>query len=623
MNISETLETYFNAKKQYYNGSPVMSDVEFDALELIVAKSHPDILKHVGHTERTGAEKLPVMMGSLDQLRNEKEWANWKAKFPGEIGFVITEKIDGNSCLLQYKNGSLVNSWSRGDGVSGASNIRHTAKMNLPQYIENKFTGFIRGELVVPTADWQILLSEADRDYANARNFVAGFLNKTEGQKELYKYFVFVAFELINEQKLSKSQQLHLMHLYGFDTPEYSHISENCSYSDLEKFISKMLQDSEYELDGIVVEVESEKYRIFTPTEDDLNPPFSVKIKLISEGVEATIKKIEWSTSKDGLLKPVVLIEPVQLSGVTVSRVTAYNAKFVHDNKLCPGSVIKIVRSGDVIPKIVGFVNSGIATDKLYIEWFYDQFDNNVEWNDTKVDLIHSSGAGLMAQKIKQLEYFFHKLEIDFVGPGAVAKLIDAGYIEPNQIILDSACLQKVIGENGRKAELIMNKILASVTPQRLFAALGLFGRGMGERKLKVLFTRFSVDEVLRGKLTESQLCALDGFDVKSANLIMLNAFAAHSTFWDIKAKVTFAADKLETKGSGVFDNQILVATGVRLSPELIDKIQALGGTVTDAFNKSTTILIAKDSNSTSGKMGKAKELGIKVISIDELTKML
>jgi NAD-dependent DNA ligase len=620
--MKKDLQLYFDAKSAYYSGEPILSDYEFDTLEVELAKTNPDILKRVGFNDRTGAEKLPVMMGSLDQLHNQKEWVNWKTKFPGELGFVITEKIDGNSCLLQYKNGILVNSWSRGDGVSGASNIRHTSKMQMPQYIESRFTGFIRGELVVPTADWKNLLSEADRDYANARNFVAGFLNKTEGQKELYKYFVFVAFEMIDDQKLSKSHQLQLMHLYGFDTPGYSHISETCSYADLEKFISKMLQDSKYELDGLVVEVESAKYRIFTPTEDDLNPPFSVKIKLVSEGVQTTIQEIQWSTSKDGLCKPVVLINPVQLDGVLICRVTAYNAKFVMDNKLCPGSVIKIVRSGQVIPKIVGFVSSGIEPD-LYNEWFYSQFDTNVEWNETKVDLIHASGAGLMAQKAKQLEYFFHKLEIDFVGPGAVSKLIDAGYIEPIKIILDSACLQKIIGENGRKAELIMNKVLASVTPQRLFAALGLFGRGMGERKLKVLFARFSVEQVLGGKIIESHLCELDGFDVKSAKLIMLNAFTAHSTFSAIKAKVTFAADKLETKGSGVFNNQILVATGVRLSLELIEKIQALGGTVTDTFNKSTTMLIAKDPSSTSGKMGKAKDMGIKVISLAQLMEVL
>jgi NAD-dependent DNA ligase len=608
--LNPNLTLYYTAKSAYYDGEPIMADEAFDRLEVELAKTNPEILKHVGYSDRTGKENLPVLMGSLNQIRNEKEWKAWKATFPTNRDLVFAEKIDGNSCLLQYVNGTLVNSWSRGDGVQGASNIRHTSMMRLPQFILNGFTGFVRGELVVPKKDWPALQVEATREYANARNFVAGFLNSTEGQPELYKYFYFVAFEIIGSNS-SKISEIENMSAMGFDIPDYLVADTNTTYSAVEHNIKMMIEDSVYELDGVVVEVDSAKYRKFTPTEDDLNPPYSVKIKLISAGTETRVLGVEWSVSKDGLLKPVILIEPISLTGVTITRVTAYNAKFVVDQGIGIGAVVLVVRSGDVIPKLVQVLEPAEVILPAG------------QWNKSKVDLISITDDGNMEMQAKQMHYFFHKLEIDFIGEGAVAKLMDFGHTEIHKIINNPDILGAAIGENGRKAAVMMKKILVSTTPQRLFAALGLFGRGLGERKLKVVFDKYPVEKVLSSKIKLEEYCELPGYDVTSATLLVENSAVARAVFDQIKDSVRFIRPAEKVLGAGVFTNQILVATGVRLSPELIEKVQAQGGAVSDSFGKTTTILVAKDPKSTSGKMGKAHALGIKVISLAQLMEMV
>jgi NAD-dependent DNA ligase len=473
------------------------------------------------------------------------------------------------------------------------------------------FSGYVRGELVIAKRDWNGLLAVADRDYANARNMVAGFMNSTTGQPELYKYFKFVAFEMFSASMLSKATQLDMLRHYKFTVPVTYAQNYLYTYADVESMIGQMIAGSEFEIDGVVVDVNDTMYRHFAATESDLNPTYAVKIKLINASVETGVIGIDWNISKDGFLKPVVLIEPVVLSGATISRVTGYNAKFIMDNGIGIGAVVGIIRSGEVIPKIVSVTTSA------------EVILPPGKWNATNVDLISTSVDGEAEQTAKIMQYFFAKMEIAFIGEGAVAKLIDGNFTDLLSIIKNPDILESVIGENGRKAAFMMKATMKSTTPQRLFAALGLFGRGLGERKLKVVFDRYTVDQVLSGRISVEQYCELPGYEAKSAGLLISNAAAASDVYNEIKSKVKFMKEEIVTLGVGALSGQILAATGVRLLPELIERVQQAGGSYADAYSKSTTILVAKDPKSTSGKAQKARDAGIKVISLAELMEMV
>jgi len=263
---------------------------------------------------------------------------------------------------------------------------------------------------------------------------------------------------------------------------------------------------------------------------------------------------------------------------------------------------------------------------QTYDDWFYGQFPGGragVEWNATGVDLVSTSAEGADEQRAKVLQYFFSKMEIDWIGEGSVAKLIEHGFFSAVGIINNPEVLEEVIGENGRKAGIMMKKILESTTPQRLFAALGLFGRGLGERKLKVVFDKYTVEEVLSGRVSVEEYCELQGYDVKSAELLHCNASSANTIYQRIKSKVKFVQPKAVVLGKGALINEVIIATGVRLSPEMIAKVQSMGGEVVENFSKAITILVCKDIHSTSGKTQKARDLGIKIISLAELTAMV
>ena len=356
-----TIELYFKAKRAYYSGSPIMSDAEFDLLEASLSEQDPSILQAVGAPERGGKVQLPRPMGSLNQIKNASDFDRWKLRYRGS--FVAMEKIDGNSLLLQYKKGRFVASYSRGDGLQGADNTRHTSLMSdIPKQIDANYTGTIRGEVVIAKADWETVKSKATavtgKDYANSRNFTAGFMNGSTGIKALYPYFQFVAFDAY-DYDAGKIVSLEFLGRQGFVIPEFKELGQEVTLEDVRELMGSLIANSKYELDGVVIEADAVRYKKDAVDPLDLNPKYAVKIKPDSAGAVTTVTEVELSVSKNGYIKPVLVFDPVHISGVRIVRCTGFNMKFIRDNKLQPGSTIVIQRNGDVIPYCAAIIDSG------------------------------------------------------------------------------------------------------------------------------------------------------------------------------------------------------------------------------------------------------------------------
>jgi len=612
------LKTYYAAKDAYYEGNPVMTDSEFDAIEHKLAASNPEILNDIGSVERGGKTLLPTPMGSLNQLQDQGALDRWLAKFPTKTKIVSTEKIDGNSCLLQYKAGRLVNSYSRGNGTHGANNIRHTSKMsNIPRVLYGGETCTVRGELVIRRADWVIVQkiaakgygSNPGKTYANSRNFVAGFMNASESNPALYPYFVFVAFET-NEPKLSKSDMLDLLSSNAFTIPLFTVFDKDAySFEQYQTMVAKMIKNSDYELDGVVIDINNFSLRDQAVDLTDLNPSHARKIKQPSKAVSTTVTMIEWNVSKDGLLKPIVHFDPVELTGVTIRKASGYNAKNVFDRGIGVGAIVLITRQGDVIPRV----------DEVVVSVKADMPDH-CEWDENEVELISNSTAHGAEIAKQRLEYFFSKMEIDFMGTGNVQKLIHAGINNAEKAIKSVDQFGAICGENGRKSAAIMREKLAATTPERFLAAIGVFGRGIGERKLKALFAVIPFKNFMRGQVTENQIVAVDGFEIRTAEKILSRLPTMITQLNLIDKGVTFMKETTQTVvTTGKFVGQVFCPTGVRFIPEIAAKITSQGGVITDTFNSSVTTLVAKDPDSNSGKVEKAKKKGIPVISLAQL----
>lgn len=349
------------ADDAYFNTTipETMTDAQYDRLKKQAFKLNPghDYFSKIGADVRGGKIALPYTMGSLDQVYHG-EIRNWLTKYNLiNKKVVCTHKLDGISCMLVYRNGDLEMAYSRGNGVQGADITRHARKVpSIPKKLAEDCYMVVRGELIMKNGSYQAKWSTK---FKNPRVMVAGSMNRSDSIDEQLADIDFVAYEIVATSSNADATKLKsLLRLMdnGFNVVEADTMLgstlDDVVLTDALKFARKV---SPYELDGLVitanelVQVQSHRNSV------SLNPEHSCKYKVNDEDsiVKTTVKAVLWEISKNGFLKPRVEIKPVQLFGTTVSYATGYNAKFIYDNKIGPGAVITITKSGTVIPMIL------------------------------------------------------------------------------------------------------------------------------------------------------------------------------------------------------------------------------------------------------------------------------
>lgn len=267
-------------------------------------------------------------------------------------------------------------------------------------------------------------------------------------------------------------------------------------------------------------------------------------------------------------------------------------------------------------------------TTYSYDTWFTEQINNvagtgNWKWTPTGADVVLLDTSNVIEIDKQILEHFFAKLEVEHVGAGNVEKLYAYGITNPiDAIAANQHIYTEAFGSNGKKAHTSLHSKLNGVTPARLFAALGAFGRGMGERKLNALFKVFPFDRVLSGSINTVDIASVDGFEAKSARKILDSIDDARNQWEAVRSHVALTAPKAAVTG-GALSGQVFCPTGVRFTPDIVEKITSQGGEVTDTFGSKVTTLVAKDPKSGSGKIQKALDKGVKVISLDQLKDLL
>lgn len=361
----DLIELLMAADDAYHNDQPILSDANYDALHQYVetvAGDHTYFLG-IGSQVRGGKVKLPYTMGSLTQAY-QGDTQKWITQHNlNDQGIVITEKLDGCSALIVYgHDGKLQIAYSRGDGVEGADITRKISRIkNVPKKVNGPMV--IRAEVIFKKADWEAVKTKITRSggahYKNARNCVAGLMNASDNDPIAFDYLSVVAYEVTSDTYMDKLEQLKWLTGLGFSIPVYFKNNGTMTDDYLIDLLTGCRMRSEYEIDGIVIEVnDGDVRKLINPSKDTLNPEYARKFKIAdaSNMAVATVVEVQWNISKNGYLKPRVKIEPVELVGVTVQHATGFNAKFIRDNGIGPGAKIRITRSGDVIPLILGVV---------------------------------------------------------------------------------------------------------------------------------------------------------------------------------------------------------------------------------------------------------------------------
>jgi DNA ligase (NAD+) len=610
----------FANKKYYCNDASLMTDGQYDLLKEFVEETYPnnEVVKD-GHTSCDIAidkrkATLPYEMWSMNKVKDEKAIHNKLNKFKGP--YVLSTKMDGIS-VLYYAEGKYKNNpqlYTRGNGKKGQDITHLLSYLKLPSLNDTT----IRGELIIKK---QLFQEKYANKFSNARNFVAGVANSkkiTNVLRDMISDLDFIAYEVIHP-KLSPAEQMKYMvnHLGKKNTVLFQ-IKQTLNKEILSEYLMKWRDDYEYEIDGIIVTHDE----IFPRKSKNPEHAFAFKMVLTDQIVEAIVVDVLWSPSKDGYLKPRIKLQPVNIGGATIEYATAHNAAFVRDNGLGVGSVVQLIRSGDVIPKVHKMIHK--AEPKMPIEYNYIWTKGNVDIKLSNEDLKNNKVV-----RTKIIEEFFKKLEVVGLGYKNVEKLYDAGYDNIEKVVkMKIEDISQLPGMGKKSAEKIVESIHKQLKVTDLYilmAASHCFGRGIGQRKMKELLRWYPF--VLSSKQSNDvklkRVQMVKGFNVKTANQIIpyINQFKSFVNRLGVLYKI-YDVNLFQSvnKTSHPLLSKNLVVTGKR-DKVLMKKLKDIGVSLKSSVSKNTDYIIVDSISEETGKIITAKKLGVSIITTDDFVK--
>lgn len=592
------------------------TDDVYDMLKEISYQMFPNEIyfQNVGSEVRGEKVQLPYTMGSMTEC-HEGELENWIEK---DKSYIQSAKLDGVSALLLYQNGELKIAYSRGDGVEGQDITRHIKKF-APNKLNHEIDIAIRGEIIVPKQDIQNMLDELYDEtkmrYKNGRNTVAGQLNAKDCAKSFAKYAHFVAYHIEDWKESEEDMFLKLMDLGVEVTQAKKVFGGNITEEYAIGEVKRVKESYIYECDGIIFTKDFKDEDDLGYDTGTLNPKCSRKFKIgaSDNSAETIVEDIEWNVSKDAIFKPRVKVKPVDIQGVTINWVTGHNYKTIIDNGIGIGAKVLIKRRGDVIPHIEKVIEPVFDEDSYNLPKCTQLDENGVE---LELDYTECPDPETVDEvEIQKIVYFCSKLGVDFAGEGNIRRVMEE-YLEDDAIesfiTTDIETFQEEIGVNGIKLYGSLHKKLKDVDICVFMDAVGAFGRGMGEKKLRKVLDKYNTLEV-----TYEQLMETEGFaEISSKQYI--NNMIFYQQWMDFMDSIGYPIKIKEKKVvSNKCANVNICFTGVR-DKDLEKVITENGGKICSSVTKICNVLVAKDPNSGSTKLNKAKAQGVEVISLDE-----
>jgi len=613
-------EAYYNTKK------PLMNDNEYDIVKEFIQTKYPknEIVEQVG-AQIQGKNKvtLPYNMPSMDKIKPDTNaLINWKQKYGGP--YLLSCKLDGVSGMFDSED-ETPKLYTRGDGKTG-QNISHLIPMlGLDKMVNPNKRLVVRGEFIIPK---RVFNEKYKSEFANPRNLVSGIINsKTMDSKT--KDLHFVSYEIIHPQ-MKPSEQLKTLQELGYEVVQHRQESD-LSNEGLSETLIDWRSNYEYEVDGVIVTDDNIHAR------KDGNPDYAFAFKMVisDQIAEAKVIDVIWNPSKSGYLKPRVRIEPIKLGGVTIEYATGFNGNFIETNKIGIGAVIQIIRSGDVIPFIKS-VTTPAERAKMPTEKYH--------WTDTHIDIILDSAQDDITVREKNITAFFKGIEVDGLSEGNIKRIMNVGFDTIAKILkMSKDDFKKVEGFKEKMIEKIYNGIHYKIQKASLLtimAASNMFGRGIGERKIKPILDTYP-DILTRNENAEQKiemLKSIKGIGTENANSFVNNIpnFMAFMKECDLESKISSSGSQ-PNLNNGVSNTQLentlepvdvnhplynkhIVMTKVR-DQTIIENLKRVGGILDDNVSKNTFVVITKSKDDVSNKTKYAKEHGIPVMIPDEFIK--
>ena len=590
----------------YYNeGTSPVSDTEYDELREKAKVLYPDheYFIHVGSPTEKGKVLLPYVLGSLNKV-SPKNVDKWFDKQPGKE-FIVTEKLDGVDICVTYSKGKVVFAATRGDGYYG-QDITDKAQIFCPE-IPSSNKMIFRGQAMLIGGVHKTLKKSDGSIYKNARNCAAGILNHKNSNINCEHITPFF-FEIIEGGVGTELEKYYaLENWFEGMVPQFAAYFKNSGVS-LEEMLDYFKNNINYEIDGLVI-TPNDYVRENVPY-----PENKVAFKVNEEAVEATVSGIEWNVSRTGRVVPVVLIEPIEMQGVTVSRATGFNAKFVYDNKISKGVKIGLQRSGDVIPYITEVYDPiGLYDIKSN---FCPSCEQRLTWKG--VDLV-CTNADCGDQAYNKVEHFLRRMGAENI---TVKTLMKLGLDTVEKCYeIDEWEIATMDGFGVKRAQVVVDEIQGTLynTPDKLISALGI--PGIGRTISRTLCNTYEDCVDFFFKAGKDDFLELDGI----GEVLATNIIEHREKYKDLVNFLYGVGLRFEkSEGEKMMDGKTLTLTGKGPMgrKEIQDLITKAGGMV-KGISKKTDYLVTGDIESKSGKAKKAREYGVEIISYETLLEML
>jgi DNA ligase (NAD+) len=615
--LKEQQALYVKAKTAYDNGdATLMSDTLFDKLEKAISTAAPSWkpLHQTGTLPDKKTKKaLAHFMPSLHKrysTTTDIDKACGAAK-----KFVVMAKLDGSSLLLEYTNGKPVSLSTRGNGTIGGDISFHIKNLKLPTITKARGTYHFRCEAVM---DEKLFQKKWAKEFDNSRNCVNGLLNR----REPHPAFSDIAIVVLGCFGHTLDAGFGLA--YDLDLEFVENKIASINPTNLVGLLEQFRSTSRYTMDGLVVAPANWVMRYASADK----PKDIWAFKLNDEGNAAVVevKRIVWQLSGRGRFIPKIEIEPTQMDGVMVKYATVHNAQWMVDRGVGPGAKLKVLRSGGVIPKIVGVVKKGTFQPPKD-----DYVQQGVHFVISKKGSENAELSNTM--NVRNLDRFMGAMGIEFIARKTLEKFVGV-FPTPRSYIRawHSGKLGKLFVAGGlgdKQSEKIVRefgRVFDDPVPLRkIMAALQVFPVGIGERKLAMIEAHgISMDELtlrMSAQRAERELVEVPGFDKISAKLIADKLDVWKEMYLRIQPRLRLDGSLPKVQKvvavKGPLNGERVSFTGYRDAGHEAAVTKAGGEVV--SFGAKTTILLYKEGGKSSSKLDTARARGVKVMTFNKL----
>ena len=641
--MKELIPVLQKAGKAYYQEDrEIMSNFEYDKLydELETLEKETGITLAGSPTVSVGYEALEELpkeahetpMLSLDKTKDVEALR----AFIGDRKTLLSWKLDGLTIVLTYGDGKLQKAVTRGNGVVGEV-ITNNARVfkNIPLQISFKGDLVLRGEAIITYSDFKKIneeIEDVDAKYKNPRNLCSGSVRQLNNEITARRNVHFYAFSLVRAQGVdfrnSREQQFLWLKDQGFDVVEYRMVTRDTLDEAMEYFSGQVVKN-DFPSDGLVALYDDIAYGDSLGTTAKF-PRNSYAFKWKDEVRETTLKEIEWSPSRTGLINPVAIFEPVELEGTTVSRASVHNISIMKELQLGIGDKIQVYKANMIIPQIAeNLTRSG-----------------NLEIPDTcpvcgkearvlktnEVESLYCMNPDCQAKKIKSFTLFVSRdaMNIDGLSEATLEKFILKGFIKDFGDIFEIGRYREEIVNMDGFGEKSFDNLMASLerarhtTLPRLLYSLGIANIGLANAK--VICKEFDYDLEKMIHATGEEISSIEGIGP-----VIAQSFTAYLADEENMRKLRHLLSHLELEevkqeNRLTLEGKQFVITGsvehFANRAQLKEYIEQRGGKVTGSVTSKTDYLINNDVTSNSSKNKKARELEIPILSEEDFLHM-